>query len=273
MSKPALAIAVAPNGARLTKADHPALPVTASEIARAAAECAEAGASILHLHIRDKQGRHLLDADAYRETIAAIRREAGAELVIQITTEAVGKYRKEEQMAVVRELRPPAVSVAINEFCPSAEDEPDMERFCKWMRENTVAAQYILYSEAEVFRFNSLRKHGRIPDDAPRVLYVLGRYATTGQSAPSDLLPFLQAAANENHVWWVCAFGRREAACALAATALDGHVRVGFENNTHAIDGSIASSNAVLVEQVVQGIAMTGRSVATPDEARALLGM
>ena len=70
-----------------------ALPITPDEIAREAARCAEAGASLLHLHVRDDEGRHSLDAGRYRETIAAVRQSVGDALVIQITTEAVGPLR------------------------------------------------------------------------------------------------------------------------------------------------------------------------------------
>src|SRR5579863_3077605 len=63
-------VTVAPNGGRKTKADHPALPLTADELARTAAECLERGASMIHLHVRDKDGGHSLDPEAYRSVIA-----------------------------------------------------------------------------------------------------------------------------------------------------------------------------------------------------------
>ncbi len=64
-------LAVAPNGARRTNTDHPALPMTADEIARTAAECREAGAAMIRLHVRDRNGDHSLDADLYRDAICA----------------------------------------------------------------------------------------------------------------------------------------------------------------------------------------------------------
>src|SRR5271170_4737413 len=79
-------LAVAPNGGRKTKADHPALPLSADELARTAAECLERGASMIHLHVRDKDGGHCLDPEAYRSVIARICREVGDRLVIQITS-------------------------------------------------------------------------------------------------------------------------------------------------------------------------------------------
>ena len=93
-----LMIAVAPNGARKTKQDHAGLPLSPAELALTAAECEDAGACMIHLHVRDQQGRHSLDADLYRDAIAAIRKQVGDELVIQITTEAVGIYKPDEQI-------------------------------------------------------------------------------------------------------------------------------------------------------------------------------
>jgi uncharacterized protein (DUF849 family) len=75
-----LIITIAPNGARKTKVDHPALPMTPSEIADAAATCRDAGASMIHLHVRDRQGRHTLDPDAYRAAIWAIKEAVGEEI-------------------------------------------------------------------------------------------------------------------------------------------------------------------------------------------------
>ena len=117
MTKP-FAIAVAPNGARRTKADHPRLPITASEIARDAAEALEAGAAMIHLHVRDTNGAHTLDADLYREAVAAVKETVGDRLVIQITTEAVGRYTPQEQIAVIDALTPESVSIALREILP-----------------------------------------------------------------------------------------------------------------------------------------------------------
>ena len=100
MSQP-LVITVAPNGARRGKADHPALPVTPAEIAREAARCHEAGAAMIHLHVRDSEQRHSLDVGAYREAVAAVREAVGDRLVIQVTSEAVGIFSPEEQMAMI----------------------------------------------------------------------------------------------------------------------------------------------------------------------------
>ncbi|HEY1886848.1 MAG TPA: 3-keto-5-aminohexanoate cleavage protein, partial [Roseiarcus sp.] len=94
-------LAVAPNGGRKTKADHPALPLTPSELARTANECLERGASMIHLHVRDAEGQHCLDPEVYRATMAEVCQEVGDRLVVQITSESLGRYSPAEQRAAV----------------------------------------------------------------------------------------------------------------------------------------------------------------------------
>lgn len=265
-----LIVAVAPNGARKTKADHPALPVTADEIAAAAAACREAGAAMIHLHVRDRDGAHLLDAEAYRRATAAIRREVGDDLVVQITTESVGRYGPAEQMAVVRAVRPEAVSIAIREIVPDEAAEPAAAEFLAWLARERVMPQYILYSAEDLQRFRGLRRRGVIPGERPFALFVLGRYARGQRSLPADLLPFVNPLPVDID-WAICAFGPWENACALAAAALGGHVRVGFENNTQLADGRTAPDNAALVAQVAAGAALLGRKLADAAATRALL--
>lgn len=267
---PPFIVAVAPNGARKTKADHPALPMTESEIAREAAACHAEGAALIHLHIRDRMGKHLLDAEAYRAATAAIRREAGGDLIVQITTESVGIYLPGYQMAMVREARPEACSVAIRELVPGPPAEREAAAFFDWMAAERVTPQFILYTAEEVRRFIELRARGVIPPGPAYVLYVLGRYSAGQTSDPLDLAPFLAAAERDWH-WGVCAFGAKEGLVALTAAVLGGHSRVGFENNFRLADGRVAPGNSALVAQARAGAAAIGRSIATGADARVLL--
>jgi 3-keto-5-aminohexanoate cleavage enzyme len=267
-----LVIAVAPNGARRTKADHPAIPLTVDEIAHTAAACCEAGAALIHLHVRSADGQHLLDAGAYEAATAAIRREAGSDMIVQITTEAVGRYSPAEQMAVVDAVRPEACSVAVRELCPDAASEPAFADFLQRSARNSVHVQFILYDEPDRARLDELVRRGLVPFDAPCLLFVLGRYVTDRTSLPADLLPFLHAGVPAQP-WFVCAFGAAEGACALTAAALGGHARVGFENNLQLNDGTTAPDNAALVAQQTRGAALIGRPVADGSAARAALSI
>ena len=268
---PPLILANAPNGATRTKADHPALPITAAEIARTAAEIAEAGAALIHVHVRDADGRHLLDAEAYRAVTAAIRIEVGERLVVQITSEAAGRYAAPEQMAVVRETRPEAVSLALREIVPDAAAEAAAAAFFAWARRERVLLQIILYEPAEVIRYAELKARGVFCEGGDFPLFVLGRYTPGQVSAPADLLPFLAVAGEGVPLWSICAFGPRENACALAAAALGGHVRVGFENSLLAPDGRPAESNAAQIRRAAEGARLLGRPLADADAARAMM--
>lgn len=265
-------IAVAPNGARKQKTDHPALPLSPAELAETAVQCQEAGACMLHLHVRDAEGGHSLDVDAYRLATAAVRDAVGPDMIIQITTEAVGIYSVDQQIDMVRQVKPEAVSLAVRELCAAADDEVRAGRFFSWLQREQICPQYILYSVEDVMRFNALRQRGIIPGDNVCVLLVLGRYSKTGASSPEELLPMLSAAADDI-VWSACAFGASEAACMLLAAELGGHARVGFENNMRLVNGEIASDNSALITQVVDGVDSFQRTVASGFEARAFLGL
>lgn len=245
-----VAIAVAPNGGRRTKADHPAIPLTPAELARTAAECLEAGAAMIHVHVRRADGRHLLDVDAYVETTRAIRTEVGDRMVIQITTEALGIYTPAEQIAVLKAVHPEAASLALRELAPDEAAEPAFADALEWMKRESVSPQIILYDPAEATRLAAMIERGVVPWPEIPVLYVLGRYTVSQTSRPADLLPFLAMDAPQFSSWSVCAFGHHEAACVTAGALLGGHVRVGFENNLSLPDGRPAPSNAGLVRAV-----------------------
>jgi 3-keto-5-aminohexanoate cleavage enzyme len=261
-------VTVAPNGGRKTKADHPALPLTAEELARTAAECLERGASMIHLHVRDAEGRHCLDPEAYRATIAQICQEVGDRLVLQITSESLGHYSPAEQRAAVLKTNPEAVSLALRELAPDPSDEPDFGLFLGKLKTMRIWPQIILYTPAEAERLGAMLKQGLIPFDRLAVLYVLGRYSLTRTASARDLLPFLAPDMPRFASWSVAAYGRRETACVTAAALLGGHARVGFENNFSLPDGGRASSNAELVGAAAGALEALGLAPQTAEGLR-----
>ncbi len=254
-----LTISVAPNGARRSKADHPAIPLSPAEIAVAAEQCADAGAALLHLHVRDGEGRHSLSPDRYRAAIDAIEDRIGERLVLQITTESCGIFDVATQMAAVLEVKPAAASFAVREFIADSKDEPQARDFFAAVRDLGTTPQFILYEPAEIERLRELIAAGVIPFPAPAVLFVLGRYTTGPSSNPLSLIPFLTRW-GDREPWTICSFGPSELRVAAAAVALGGHVRVGFENNLQRPDGSFLVSNA---EQVAN-VAAVARSIGRP---------
>lgn len=260
------AICVAPNGARLQKDQLPSLPVSPLEIARTARACAEAGAAIIHLHVRDKDGGHLLDAEAYGAAIAAIRKECGTQMVIQVSTEAVGIYPPASQRALIRDLRPEAASFALREIATKQSDAEEFARLLVFMRQESILPQIILYSAEDARHLETLVTRGLIPFERLPVLFVLGRYDKDDVSQPSDLIEFLEFA--RRRPWMVCAFGRREAQCTVAAALLGADMRVGFENNQYLPDGAPAPDNAALVDAVARSLRTLGISLADADQIR-----
>lgn len=127
-SAAAAVICVAPSGARRTSVDHPALPITTAQIAREAAACAEAGASVIHLHVRDEAGRHSLDAQRYRAAIEAIRQAVGERLLVQVTTEAVGMYSPPEQISLIHASHP-STRILLVGLRTGADDPNNFDRY------------------------------------------------------------------------------------------------------------------------------------------------
>jgi len=247
---------VAPNGARKTKADHHAIPLTIDEIVKTAIACEKAGADAIHAHVRDNEGQHVLDTGLYKELINEINIKS-PELEVQITTESVGKYSAIEQRKLVEDVAPKAVSVALREMLSDA-DIKAQKRFYWAANEQKIELQHILYSVKEVVQLAQLLADGFVPKDSLSVLFVLGRYTKNQTSNSNDLLPFLQVYAQselkESSKFMVCAFGENEMQCLLSASVAGGDCRVGFENNHFLPNGSLAIDNAAQVAALVKAL-------------------
>ncbi len=247
-------IMVAPNGARKSKTDHPALPVTIDEIVGTAKACFEAGAGAIHAHVRDAQGQHVLDSGLYRELIHQLAATV-PDMAVQITTEAVGRYSPQQQRQVVRDVMPAAVSVSLREMLPEDSEEAAARDFYHWADEAGIAVQHILYDAQEVSAFFGRLHKGVIPARNLQLLFVLGRYARDQESDVADMDPFLTTLAQQENApddlqWGLCAFGRQETDCLAEAVRRGGHARIGFENNLWNRDGTMAADNAARVRDL-----------------------
>ena len=257
----------APNGARRMPVEHASLPITSPQIAECAESLVEESVAVLHLHVRDEEGRHTLDKDRYAGATAAVREAVGDEMIVQVTTEAVGMFEPDEQMQVVRDLRPEAVSLALRELCPDEAAESVAGPFFEWLVNEHIWPQYILYSVEDVVRFDRLRRKGLFAEEYPFCMLVLGQYAAEKEGKVSDLANLLDAGAR-SYPWSVCCFGKNENNAALQAVQDGGHVRIGFENNILLQDGAVASDNAALIAQFHASRGESARLAATADEIR-----
>jgi len=271
MSVHAVSITVAPNGARRLKADHAAIPLTPAEIAAEAVACEKAGASILHLHVRDEKGGHSLDAGRYREAIAAVREVS--EIIVQPTTERVGIFQPADMMAVQNALKPEMITFNLNELL-----DPDDENQTARVRDFLAATagvgtvpQYIVYSLDQLLQLLRWWESDWLPQTEPVILIVLGRY-TGSTSRPTDILAYLP------HIparwrWAVCAFGAPELACVTQAALAGGHCRVGFENNVITASGEPLRDNADQVSRLAGVLTELGIPILGAAAVRKALGL
>lgn len=245
---------VAPNGARRTHADHPALPVTVTETVATAIACFNAGADGIHAHVRDADAKHLLDAGLYKELIAELAQQA-PNLLVQITTEAVGLYTAAQQRQLVADVRPQRVSVSLTEML-SDDNTAAARDFYHSCRQAGTGVQHILYAPEDIIKLEQLIDQQVIPADDLQLLFVLGRYSENQQSQPADLLPFLAQFKQSTLVadWGLCAFGQGETDCLVAAERAGGKMRIGFENSLWHSDGRLAKDNAERVTELISSL-------------------
>lgn len=260
-SLPALKITVAPTGARRGKSDHPELPLTSCEIAATARDCQRAGAHELHLHVRDRKGGHSLDPGLYLRAIEAVENAAPG-MTIQITTESAGLFDVKSQFATLRDLAPAAASVSVREM---RRDPVTAARLYALADRQGTRIQHILYDVDDVNAVLDWIGDQVIPDHMRDVIFVLGRYDPPRRGKPGDIAPFLAASGGEFPDWTICAFGPDEHEAARAAILLGGHVRIGFENNIHAPDGTLADNNASNVHHTAMTARQLGRKLLKSD--------
>lgn len=261
----------APNGARRQKTDHPALPISPRDMAVCAEEIIAAGASILHLHVRDERGAHSLDVDRYRASISAIRDAVGHDIIIQASSEAVGRYSRHEQMAMVKALRPEAISLALRELAPGEDELSAFAEFICWLTKEHIFPQYILYDENDYIRFEAYRKQGVFHNDHPFTLFVLGNYQGTSSKKDTDELRHRTRQAA--FPWAVCGFGMNEKHAVSHAAKHNGHIRVGFENNIWRTEDKLLSTNAEMIGFCSKTAKDEGRRVAMVDDVRNLFSI
>ncbi|WP_241479004.1 3-keto-5-aminohexanoate cleavage protein [Leisingera sp. ANG-M1] len=248
---------VAPNGARRTRGDHAQLPVTPEQTAQTAAACFAAGAQALHLHVRDDAGRHSLEAGRYREALDAVR-ESAPGMAVQITTESAGIYDVAAQLACLEALRPAAASVSVREM---ARDPQLAARAYALSAEAGTQVQHILYGSDCIAQLSAWYQDGTVPGAMRDAIFVLGKYTPPVLAQPDGLAAFRDATAEMRLNWTVCAFGRHEHACLLAAVAAGGDVRIGFENNIETPEGGLLADNAASVAAFVQAAKAQGHTL------------
>ncbi len=272
-----LILTCAITGAETTRERQPRLPVRPQEQAEAAAECVRAGASIIHLHVREDDGKPTQRPERFKEAIDAIRARA-PEAIIQISTGgAIGESI--ENRARPLALRPEMASLNLGTMNFGDDvflNHPrDIVGLAAKMREHGVMPELEVY-EAGMLESAFRLAHQGVLREPLHFQFVLG--IPGGMSGDPRNLVHLVNTLEANMPgkkphWGVAGVGRFQLPLAVQAIVMGGHVRVGFEDNIYYSKGVLADSNAQLVERVARLARELGRELATPAKARELLGL
>lgn len=266
-------ITVAPVGGELTRDQQPNLPLRPEEIAEEVARCREAGASIVHLHVRDEAGSPTQGREHFAEAIDAIKR-AAPDIVIQTSTGgSVGM--SEEERSQPLDLKPEMATLTTGtvNFGDEVFENPFplVERLFLRMREIGVQPEFEVFDTGMV---ETARRLISEHDAEPRhqhfdlVLGVPGGMAGS-PGAVLHMASILPAGAT----WTATGIGRTHLPVTLAVLALGGHVRTGFEDTIYYERGRLAASNAELIARVARIASEAGREPATPEQARQIVGI
>jgi uncharacterized protein (DUF849 family) len=267
-------ITVAPTGPLTTREQHPGVPLTPEEIGIAVAEAAEAGAAVAHVHARDEAGLPTADPAVY----AAIAREirSRCDIVVQASTGVGLTVPWEERLAIVESgevdvtmatLNPASMTFANGTFSNPPEF---VERLAEAMHERDLHPELEVYDFGHVALCLDLVERGLIREPL-QFSFVMG--VRGGMPGDPALLPQLRSMLPEKAIWQAIGIGRAQLPLSLAALALGGNIRVGFEDNVYFERGRLADSNAQFVERAVALTRVAGREVATPDQVRERLGV
>jgi len=241
---------VAPNGARRIKKDHPAVPLTIEETVEVAKACHKEGAGAIHLHVRDKNGEHVLDAELYKEALKELEVQV-PDMHIQVTTETVGKYSPEDMRKLAYDVTPPGTSIGTSELIPSRAPNDEDIKLYKYLTEAGTKIQHILYKPEDIDLLVDVLDKSNISINGAWCLFVIGHY--TGKISYPENIPLFIKKMKDNNIdldWSVCAFAKEEIKCLEFAISLGGKIRVGLENSLFMPNGEIAPDNQSKVKAV-----------------------
>jgi 3-keto-5-aminohexanoate cleavage enzyme len=266
-----LIITVAPTGNVPTKAMNPFLPVTPDEILQTAEECREAGASLVHIHARDASGKPTLDPDVFERIHHLI--SSRTDLIVQVSTGGRAGMDPEARVAAVRRLRPEMASLTTGSMnFPDrvyANPQDEIEFLAGVMKEVGTKPEMEIFEPGMIA--NALALADKDLAQPPLHFdFVLGSRGSLPAS-PKNLL-FLSELIPEGSTWTVAGVGRWQLPMGVFSIVMGGHVRVGLEDNIFYRKGELAT-NQQLVARIARIAAEVGRPLATPAEARAILGL
>lgn len=266
-------ITVAPTGAEADKVAAPALPVTLDELVQTAKECEEAGAAVIHVHIRDAEARPTLDPSRLRDTVAALRENTG--LIVQLSTGGAVTDPYEHRLKVL-DAMPDACSLTCGTVNFGDDVFMNPWPFMAELYQLTQAREVV--PEFELFDLGHVAALHRLLDTygAPYGGHVhcdLVMGVPGGMPGDARSLVAAVAALPEGATWSATGIGRTTLPVMYAALSAGGHLRVGMEDTLTYAKGQPVTSNAQLVERAVTLTRIAQRAPMSPVEARSFLGV
>jgi 3-keto-5-aminohexanoate cleavage enzyme len=258
-------------GAELTRKDTPYLPLSPQEVADEAARCREAGAAIIHLHVRDASGQNTQSSERFAQVIEAIRRKC--DCIIQPSTggavgmsidERAGPLSCKPEMAT---LNCGTINFGDDVFLNS---RPDIRRLASKIRAAGVMPELECYEVGHIEEALALEAEGAIAKPL-HFQFVLGVKGAI--PAREDVVDLMRSLLPGDATWAVAAVGRWQKPMTELAMRLGGHARLGLEDNIFLSKGVLSEGSAPLVARAAAYARSIGRQPAEPARARAILGL
>lgn len=268
-----LIITAAICGAEVLKEHNPAVPYTIEECVLQAKSAYDAGASIIHLHVRMDDGTPTQDKERFRVIMEAIKKECPDVIIQPSTGGAVGMTNDERLQPT--ELCPEMATLDCGTLNFGGDDvfmntENTIKYFGEKMIERGIKPELEVFDKSMIEMAIRLNKKGYIKSPM-HFDFVMGVNGGIGGDIRD--FAFLRGSIPTDATYTVAGVGRFEFPLAILAIIDGGHVRVGFEDNVAISKGVLAKSNGELVEKVVRLAKELGREIASPSEARQILGL
>ncbi len=270
-----LIITAAICGAEVTKEQNPAVPYTVEEIVREAKSAVDAGAAIVHLHVRENDGTPTQSRERFQECEEAIYKACPNVILIPSTGGAVG-MTPEERLQSTDTTPIPEMATLDCGTCNFGDEifdntMPTMRAFGKRMIERGIKPEYECFEMGHLDTILTMARKGEVPGNPMQFNFVLGVHGCT--PATVENLAWMVRNIPQGSTWTVTGIGRHAFPMAAAGIIMGGNVRVGFEDNLNLAKGVPAKSNGELVAKVVRLANELGRGIATSDEAREILSL
>lgn len=268
-------ICVAITGSLPTKDDNPAVPITIEEQIESTYDAYEAGASIAHCHVRDDEGKPTSDPARFAQLMEGIQTRCPG-MIVQLSTG--GRSGAGQARGGMLHLRPPMASLSVgsNNFPTRVyENPPDLvDWLASEMKTFGVKPEIEAFDLSHIYKAREMVQEGQIAAP-PYVQFVMG----VKNAMPADKRVFdiyvetVKLLFGPNVPWCAAGIGRHQLEVNEWAAAAGGHLRTGLEDNIRLDKATLAPSNAALVELAVLAAQRHGRPIATPAQARKMLGL